>query len=271
MKEASFFKGHNINMIWLKLLIVPAFILLVSLAGRRWGTTVAGILAGMPVVAGPIVVLVALEQGVGFGIYTATAAVTGVIALLSFGIAYCWLSLKLNWWMTFLLATLVWSVISSFLVLLPQNIYLALCIALLGLIFTPYLLPRKNWVYRPAAHAKDLPVRMLAGGVFTLIVTQAADLVGGTWSGLLAVFPIIGSILAVFTDITQGADAVTTLYRGTVRGLYSLVLFFFILVMAWPYMSFWFALILAIIAAIILQLLFQYAMKPLIFLNNKTR
>ncbi len=67
-------------MIWLKLLIVPAFILLVSLAGRRWGTTVAGILAGMPVVAGPIVVLVALEQGVGFGIYTATAAVTGVIA-----------------------------------------------------------------------------------------------------------------------------------------------------------------------------------------------
>lgn len=109
---------------------------------------------------------------------------------------------------------------------------------------------------------------MLAGGVFTLIVTQAADLVGGTWSGLLAVFPIIGSILAVFTHITQGADAVTTLYRGTVRGLYSLVLFFFILVMAWPYMSFWFALILAIIAAIILQLLFQYAMKPLILFKQ---
>ncbi|WGX74011.1 hypothetical protein QJS67_05770 [Acinetobacter radioresistens] len=205
---------------------MPAFILLVSLAGRRWGTTVAGILAGMPVVAGPIVVLVALEQGVGFGIYTATAAVTGVIALLSFGIAYCWLSLKLNWWMTFLLATLVWSVISSFLVLLPQNIYLALCIALLGLIFTPYLLPRKNWVYRPAAHAKDLPVRMLAGGVFTLIVTQAADLVGGTWSGLLAVFPIIGSILAVFTHITQGADAVTTLY-GVQYGAYIRLYFSF--------------------------------------------
>ena len=39
-------------MLALKLLLVPCFALLVSLAGRRWGAHVAGWLAGLPVVAG---------------------------------------------------------------------------------------------------------------------------------------------------------------------------------------------------------------------------
>ena len=74
-----------------KLLIVPFFILLVSLAGRRWGTKVAGILSGMPVVAGPIVVLMAIDQGMGFGLNAAIAGISGVVSLLSFGISHYWL------------------------------------------------------------------------------------------------------------------------------------------------------------------------------------
>ena len=50
-------------MLALKLLLVPCFLLLVSLAGRRWGAHVVGWLAGLPVVAGPILYFLALEQG----------------------------------------------------------------------------------------------------------------------------------------------------------------------------------------------------------------
>jgi hypothetical protein len=50
----------------LKLLLIPSFIGLVSLAGRLWGPTVAGWLAGLPVVAGPILFLLWLEQGAEF-------------------------------------------------------------------------------------------------------------------------------------------------------------------------------------------------------------
>jgi uncharacterized membrane protein (GlpM family) len=51
--------------VYCKIIHHSFFILLVSLAGRRWGTKVAGILSGMPVVAGPIVVLMAIDQGDG--------------------------------------------------------------------------------------------------------------------------------------------------------------------------------------------------------------
>ena len=58
-------------MLLLKLTIVPLFIALVTLAGKRWGTRLAGILGGLPVIAGPIVVILALEQGQAFGVQAA--------------------------------------------------------------------------------------------------------------------------------------------------------------------------------------------------------
>jgi hypothetical protein len=41
-------------MLALKLLLVPMFLALVSMAGKRWGPAIAGWLAGFPIVAGPI-------------------------------------------------------------------------------------------------------------------------------------------------------------------------------------------------------------------------
>ena len=53
-------------MLALKLVVVPTFLALVSLAARRWGPGFAGWLAGLPVVAGPILVFIALERGAAF-------------------------------------------------------------------------------------------------------------------------------------------------------------------------------------------------------------
>ena len=49
-----------------KLTLVPFFILALSLAGRRWGTAVSGWLVALPVVAGPIVFFIVMEQGEAF-------------------------------------------------------------------------------------------------------------------------------------------------------------------------------------------------------------
>ncbi|MBN8494763.1 MAG: hypothetical protein J0M00_25385 [Burkholderiales bacterium] len=50
-------------MLALKLLLVPAFLGLLTLVARWLGPAVAGWLAGLPLVAGPIVLILALEQG----------------------------------------------------------------------------------------------------------------------------------------------------------------------------------------------------------------
>jgi hypothetical protein len=50
-----------------KFLLSPLCVVAVSLAGRRWGVAVAGLLGGLPVVAGPILLVETLLHGRGFG------------------------------------------------------------------------------------------------------------------------------------------------------------------------------------------------------------
>ena len=69
-------------MLALKLLLVPAFLALLTLAGRVFGPGIAGWLAGLPWVAGPILVVLALENGGAFAARAASATVTEVMALI---------------------------------------------------------------------------------------------------------------------------------------------------------------------------------------------
>jgi hypothetical protein len=67
-----------------KLLLAPACVVAVSLAGRRWGIAVAGILGGLPVVAGPILVVLTLVHGSAFGAEAAAGTLLGLAALTLF-------------------------------------------------------------------------------------------------------------------------------------------------------------------------------------------
>jgi len=72
----------------LKLFLVPALIAVVTFAGRRWGPAVAGWLSAFPIVAGPILWFVALEQGAEFAAVAAVGTLVGVLAILVYGICY---------------------------------------------------------------------------------------------------------------------------------------------------------------------------------------
>lgn len=51
---------------YLKLLITPALMLAISLAARRWGTGVAGLLSGLPMTSALVMLFLSLEQGTQF-------------------------------------------------------------------------------------------------------------------------------------------------------------------------------------------------------------
>lgn len=246
-------------MLLLKLTIVPLFIALVTLAGKHWGTRLAGILGGLPIVAGPIVVILALEQGRDFAVQAATSAMAAAAGLLSFGTAYSWFSLKLRWPAAMSLSLGVWFSFSLVLSQFHFSPVFALIIAISALLLTPQLLPRVESPAKSPTNLKDLPLRLLAGALITLSITQLAQILGSNWSGILAVFPVIGLILSVFTHRSQGGEQVTQLYRGTVRGLWSFSLFFFTLAITWQGNSFWWPLAFAIANALLVQLGMQAA------------
>ena len=81
----------------LKLALVPALIGAVTLAGRRWGPTVAGWLSAFPIVAGPILFFLALEQGATFVARAAVGTLSAVIASLVFGVSYAWAATRFAW------------------------------------------------------------------------------------------------------------------------------------------------------------------------------
>jgi len=219
----------------LKLLLVPAFLLLVSLAGRRWGAAVACWLAGLPVVAGPILFFLAAEHGTSFASKAAAMSLSAVFASVAFSVAYAHAAPRIAWPVSLLAGLGAWAAAALALSALPLSATFSLAISLLTLMLAPRLFPAAQvpGTARQVGHA-ELACRMVAGAALTLAVTWVAGRAGPAWSGLLAVFPILGMVLAVFSHRNQGAAFAAALLRAMATGLYSFVAFCFVLSVALP-------------------------------------
>ena len=82
----------------LKLVLVPGLIALVTLAGRRFGPRIGGWLNALPMVAGPVLFFLALEQGDLFVARAAEATLAGLAAVAAFAVVYAWIAVARSWW-----------------------------------------------------------------------------------------------------------------------------------------------------------------------------
>jgi hypothetical protein len=213
----------------LKLILTPALIGAVSLAGRRWGPGVSGWLVGLPLTSGPVLLFLALDHGPRFAEGAAEGILAGVVALVAFTLAFAWLAFRLDWWRTLLASWGVFFAITAVMyqVTVPVvPMYLAACALLLGLL---RLLPRKMSAGAPALPPTwDIPMRMVMATAILLLLTGLAPRLGPQVSGLLAPFPIFASVLAAFTRRLQGAPAAAWLCRGLALGMFAFTSFFLV-------------------------------------------
>jgi uncharacterized membrane protein (GlpM family) len=242
----------------LKLAIVPVFIGLITLVGRKWGSSVAGLMGAFPVVAGPIIIFIALEQGSEFAALTSTSAISATACLLIFGLVYSWACIRLSWIFALLYSLIAWFILAFTLAMTTPSLGIALLIAMSSLIITPLLLPHTKPTTTPNTKLHDLPWRMLVGALLTFSVTTLAGALGEVWSGILAVFPVIGLVLAVFTHNSLGSTHVTQVYRGMVKGLYSFAAFFLTLTLLLPKTSILIAVLSSVVVAIVTQVILQF-------------
>jgi hypothetical protein len=223
-------------MLALKLTLVPLFLLVVSMSGKWWGPSVAGWLAGLPVVAGPILYLLTLSHGPVFGARAATLSLSAILASEAFNFAYAWTCRSRAWHIALVAGMFVWFLCACGLSLLPASPVWASITAVAAVCFGRTFLPRSAVVAAgaPLSHI-DLLGRMIAGAVLTLFVTALSGWVGPTWSGLLAVFPLLGIILSVSSHCAHGPDFVISLLRGMVLGRFSFAAFCLLLSIALPH------------------------------------
>ncbi len=218
-----------------KILLAPLCVVVVSLAGRRWGMAVAGVLGGLPVVAGPILLVETLLHGGGFGADAAAGTLLGLAALTAFVVVYGRVATAagplpsvLCGWTAFLLGVVALNLVQP-----PPALSLVLvaaCFAL-GLRLLP---PPSPPPAAPSPPWWDLPARALAALGLVLALTAVSGALGPHLSGLLAPFPIVTSILAVFTHAHGGIAQVGVLLRNFLFGFYGFAAFCFVLAVSLP-------------------------------------
>ncbi len=213
-----------------KLFLVPAFIGTLSLAGRRWGPAISGWLVGLPVVAGPIVYFLAVEQGRGFASGAARGTLTGLASLAAFALVYGRLSGRLDWagsllagWCAFFLSTLALDGIP-----VPPLVPCFVAIAAILLVVLRLLPEAGPTGVARATPAWEIVARMAAGAALVMAITGAARSLGPRLSGLLTPFPVATTVFTVFTHRFQGGAAAARLLRGLVAGSFTLAVFFLV-------------------------------------------
>ncbi|HEY3596271.1 MAG TPA: hypothetical protein VGL08_01955 [Paraburkholderia sp.] len=213
-------------MLALKLTLVPSFLLVVSLSGKWWGPAIAGWLAGLPVVAGPILYLLVLAHGPLFGAHAATLSLAAILASEAFNFGYAWTCRVAGWRCSLTVGLVAWLVCACGLSRLPVSPAWAAAAALAAVSFGRSFLPRTTVVAAGAPLTRsDLIGRMLAGAALTVLVTALSGSVGAAWSGLLAVFPLMGIVLSVSSHRAHGPAFVIALLRGMVVGRFSFAAF----------------------------------------------
>lgn len=248
-------------MLLLKLTIVPIFIAIITIVGKKWGSKIAGLLTAFPVVAGPIIIFIAIEQGHDFASLASISAVAATSCLLIFGTIYSHVCIHRHWSIAAASALLGWLIWSLMIATASPNLIEAFLISLGILIITPNLLPKIKPTNSPQTRLIDLPFRMLVAALLTYSVTTFASKLGVVWSGILAVFPVIGLVLSVFTHITLGPSHVALFYRGMANGLYSFMTFFTIFSILILNSSLWLSCTLSLLSAIMIQIVVQSIIK----------
>ena len=213
----------------LKLTLVPALVLSVSLAARRWGPKIAGILTGLPIVSAPALFFFAVEQGTAFASEASRAVLMSLFGVAASGVTYARVARRTPWWLALPVSWSAFFVV----IVLAQRARWGATAALLGAfaaIATGHaILPRATAKKPAAGPAWDLPLRCVAAMTLVVSVTALAERLGPTLSGALTPFPVAISILLDFSHAQQGADAAITFMRGFMPGMWSFAVFCWVL------------------------------------------
>lgn len=215
----------------LKLLLTPALIGAVSLAGRRWGPAVSGWLVGLPFTSGPITLFLALSHGDAFAAAAAAGTLGGAVTQAVFCWGYAWLALRggRRWPAALAGSLALFLAATAALQIFPLGLW-----PLTGLVLMTLALGL--WTWPPSSAAPpgtgralphwDLPARMLTATVFVVLLTEAAPYLGPHLTGLLAPVPIYASVLAAFAHQLQGPAAAAAVLRGLMVGLFAFMGFY---------------------------------------------
>lgn len=209
-----------------QLLVAPALVAAATLAARRWGHRVGGLVSAFPAIVGPVLLIGAERHGSVFAAQAATGTLIGLASLSAFALAYGRTALHVSWPVSL---TAGWAFAAAAVALastVEAGLTGALAIAVASLALAhrglaPGVL-QASWLDPPRG---DLAVRMALTSLLVASLAAAGGWLGPTASGVLAALPVLACVLAGFTHAHHGGAASSQLLRGMLSGMAGFVIF----------------------------------------------
>ncbi len=240
----------------LKLSLVPLVVWLASEAGRRWGHSVTGWITGLPLIAAPISIFLALDPGPEFSAQTGHVILQSTPAAALHCLAFALAAQRCGWLGSLLFGWASFIALSFLCTFAPMPIWLAASCAFASLAIVLVALPSVEHGIGPVHIPRgEIIVRMLFALAIAAAATLGATTLGPKFSGILLTFPISGSVMPAFTRAIYGGKATVQLLRGFVLGLFGFTAFFVVVPLALPRMGLLPAYLLAAIVAVSVTLI----------------
>jgi len=212
----------------LKLLLTPLLMLSISLAARRWGTHIGGLLSGLPVTSATVMLFLSLEQGPGFASKAVPGALAGVAAIQATYLFYFLVTSRIGALPACVSALAFYALMAvsvSALGSTTASIVIALCLVAAihavtstrGAAELGHHVAMPRWI---------IPMRMLTATGLLLGITAIAQWAGPVVSGFLAPIPVIAWPLAVFAHVQGGRSELGAIVRGNAIGAVGVIGFY---------------------------------------------
>jgi hypothetical protein len=222
----------------LKLSLVAGSMLLASLVSRRFGHTAAGMLAGLPMIAGPIMGVLLIDLAPDHARAIALGTLVGLPAMALHYVVFAYAARRWPWAVCLLLANAAFVVAGVLLMQLPLPAAVSCVLAFAAPALAQHALSRVE------AHRTAVPVSMhqLALRLVVALSVATAIVLGAGWlppgaSGLLLALPITANVLPCFALAFHGAAPTQSLMAGLARGMFGFAAFFVSLYVVMPWLG----------------------------------
>jgi hypothetical protein len=222
----------------LKLILAPLAVWLASIASKRYGHVIGGILSGFPMIAAPVTAALLIDHPAEHVTAIAFATVSGLVATLGFIVAFAWVAKsKQPWWVCLACAALAFITVAFLLKALQLPLLISVALGITAPWLARFALPKIAAPGQPPIiPSSELALRVAAAFVLAAALLFSAGNTPPWLSGLLIAWPITGSILPCFTQKIAGASATIAFFSGFSRGLVGLATFFCCLGLLLPLM-----------------------------------
>lgn len=223
-----------------KVAVPPVLVALMSLAARRWGATIGGLIMGLPWMTGPVLFFLALDKGSEFAVRAAIGVELGAVCIVAYVLGYWAIARSLLWFAALPAGAVAFVAMAFATKGLEPTLWQATAGAIAALLATYALLPTPR---ATAVVARlpwwDIPARMAVTFGLVATILFSADRFGGQLSGIVSSFPVILTVVGSFTHAQNGYDGLLRVLKGLSLSLIGFCLFFAVVGSGIPSLGLW--------------------------------